>query len=385
MTAPYMRLSYLVSHPIQYQAPMLRRIADDPEIQLTVLFETLQSATGYHDQGFGRDVAWDVPLTEGYAHQAVSGIDEVQSRLAETDVLWVHGWDSRLRRKALALAARMGVPVLMRGENTSAAMPDGAGLRGMVKRHYLKVIFKHCAGFLCIGSQNRRYYEAHGVGEDRLFSMPYAVDNDFFTEQSQTASVRREDFRRELNLQPARPVVLFAGKLQRRKHPMALLQAWRNLDAQAARNPYLLFVGDGEERAALEASTGDDENVRILGFRNQTELPAFYDLADVFVLPSEREPWGLGVNEAMACGAAIIASDQCGCAADLVNDSCGAVVAAGDSQALAEALQTLLGDAERLATMGEAARKRIASCSYNEDVTGLKAAIKAVCPAPGKA
>jgi glycosyltransferase involved in cell wall biosynthesis len=385
MTGSPFRLCYLVSHPIQYQAPLLRRIADDPEIQLTVLFETLETAAGYHDEGFGRDVVWDVPLTEGYPHQLVSGIDDMRSQLAETDVLWVHGWDSRLRRKALALAARIDVPVLMRGENTLAAMPDGAGLRGMAKRHYLKVIFKHCAGFLCIGSQNRRYYEEHGVADDRLFSMPYAVDNDFFIERGQTASVRRKDFRRELNLQPDRPVVLFAGKLQQRKHPMALLQAWRNLDAQSAGHPYLLFVGDGEERAALEASIGDDEGVRVLGFRNQTELPAFYDLADIFVLPSEREPWGLSVNEAMACGTAIIASDQCGCAADLVDDSCGAVVAAGDSQALAEALQTLLGDAERLATMGEAARKRIASCSYNEDVTGLKAAIKAVCPAPGKA
>ena len=385
MTGPRTRLCYLVSHPIQYQAPLLRRIADDPEIELTVLFETLVTAASYHDQGFGRDVAWDVPLTEGYTHQAVSGIDEVRARLAETDVLWAHGWDSHLRRKALALAARMDVPVLMRGENTLAAMPDGAGLRGMAKRHYLKVIFKHCAGFLCIGSQNRRYYEAHGVGEDRLFSMPYAVDNDFFTERGQAASSRREDFRRELNLQPERPVVLFAGKLQRRKHPMALLQAWRSLDAQAAGHPYLLFVGDGEERAALEASIGDDEGVKLLGFRNQTELPAFYDLADVFVLPSEREPWGLGVNEAMACGTAVIASDQCGCAADLVDDSCGAVVPVGDSQALTDALQTLMGDAERLAAMGEAARMRIASCSFNEDIAGLKAAIKAVRPAPGKA
>ena len=100
--------------------------------------------------------------------------------------MWIHGWDSRLKLRALEAARRRGVPVLMRGENTLAAMPDGGGLRGMFKRTYLRWIFYRCAAFLCIGTDNRNYYRAHGIDDARLFSMPYAVDNQFFTQQVET-------------------------------------------------------------------------------------------------------------------------------------------------------------------------------------------------------
>jgi glycosyltransferase involved in cell wall biosynthesis len=377
-TAKPTRLVYLVSHPIQYQAPLLRRIAAETGIELTVLFETLVTAGTFQDAGFGRDVAWDVPLTEGYAHHAVASKADVERHLAAADVLWLHGWDSRLRRGALTLAAALGVPTLMRGENTAAAMPDGAGLRGLVKRHYLRTIFRHCAGFLCIGSDNRRYYAERGVAAERLFDMPYAVDNAFFAERAEAARPNRDNLRAELGLAPDAPVVLYAGKLQRRKHPLALYDAWRRIDGV---RPALVYVGDGEERPALEArveADGTDAQVRVLGFRNQSELPAFYDLADVFVLVSEREPWGLAINEAMACGTAAIASDQCGVAADLVDESCGAVVSAGDTAELASALARLVSDRAGLAAKGEAARRRVATWDFEADVAGLKQAIAAV-------
>ncbi len=380
---PTHRVCYLVSHPIQYQAPLLRRIAEDPDIELMVLFETLATASAYRDDGFGRDVAWDVPLTEGYRHREVSDTDGLRQQLTESDVLWLHGWDSKLKRRSLFLAQELRVPVLMRGENTMVAMPDGAGLRGMVKRHYLKSIFKHCAGFLCIGTENRRYFEAHGIDDARLFSMPYAVDNVFFANCAAEAAERREDFRRELGLSPDRAVVLFAGKLQARKHPQTLLKAWRKLVEGNSASPYLVYVGDGEEREGLEAEAGDDERIKMLGFRNQTELPALYDMADVFVLASEREPWGLAVNEAMACGTAVVVSDQCGCAVDLVSDDCGAVVASGDVDALASALRQLTSDVDNLKVLGCAAHQRISAWGFDEDIAGMKAALNAVCPVPG--
>ena len=59
-------------------------------------------------------------------------------------------------------------------------------------------------------------------------------------------------------------------------------------------------------------------DVRFLGFRNQSEMPAFYDLCDLFVLPSHFEPWGLVINEAMNAGKPVIVSDCVGAAPDLV-------------------------------------------------------------------
>jgi glycosyltransferase involved in cell wall biosynthesis len=382
LSEPRYRLCYLVSHPIQYQAPLLRRIAADADIELTVLFETLATASAYLDEGFGREVQWDVPLTEGYAHRQAMGEADLRRQLAESDALWLHGWDSALKRRALALAAAAGVPVLMRGENTLSAMPDGAGLRGMVKRHYLIKIFRDCGGFLCIGSENRAYYARFGIDVERLHDMPYAIDNGFFAARAAEAAERRDEFRAELGLEAGRPVVLFAGKLQRRKHPLTLLEAWRGM---AGDRPYLLFVGDGEEMAALRCGAEGEDGVRLLGFRNQTELPAFYDLADAFVLASEREPWGLAINEAMASGTAIISSDQCGATADLVDDEIGAVVPAGDVRALGDAMTAVLSDREALAAMGRAARERIANWDFEADVAGLKSALRAHVPSRGRA
>ena len=376
-----MRLTYLVSHPIQYQAPLLRMIAGQPDIELRVLFERAAETGTAFDPGFGREVAWDVPLTEGYENEVAATLGDVETALRSSDVLWLHGWDSGLKRGALAAAGRFGVPALMRGENTLAAMPDGWGPRGVVKRLYLQRIFARCAGFLCIGSDNRRYYESHGIGSDRLFSMPYAVDNAFFRDCAEAAAGRRQDFRAELGLEPGPKVGLFAGKLQRRKHPRTLLDAWARLEGGGGKPPYLLFVGDGEERAALQAAAGPyGERIRVLGFRNQTELPAFYDVADVFVLAAEREPWGLAVNEAMNGATAVIASDQCGCTADLIDDSCGRVVAAADAAALAAALADILAEPGRTEAMGQAARRRVAEWGFEQDLKGLRAAVEAVIP-----
>jgi len=379
------RLLYLVSHPIQYQAPMLRLIGAEADIDLFVLFEDMRTAEAYDDPGFGQTVEWDVPLTDGYAHGFAKFKEDIAIELEKADVLWVHGWASPLKKRALKLASEKGVPVLMRGENNQVSMPDGSGLNGMLKRWYLNRIFRHCTGFLCIGSDNRRYYQEHGIDEAKLFSMPYAVDNQFFRGRVAAAKPNRDAFRAELGLESDRPVILFAGKLQSRKHPLTLLAAFRELDMESARHPYLLYVGDGEQRTILETQSRDmGDRVRVLGFRNQTELPALYDLADVFVLASDREPWGLAVNEAMNGEAAVIVSDQCGCAADLIDDTCGRIIPADDAPALRHALADVLSDPTALTTMGENAARRISTWGLAEGVGGLKQALAQILPKSDK-
>ena len=374
-----MRLLYLVSHPIQYQAPLLRRVAAEPGIDLHVLFESMDTAKTYFDPGFGAEIRWSTPLTEGYSHEPAPSLSQVENRLKEADALWIHGWNSILKLRSLEIARRRGVPVLMRGENTLKAMPDGTGVRGVLKRAFLRWIFHRCTGFLCIGSENRAYYRAHDIDESRLFSMPYAVDNRYFRDQAAGAG---EALRADLGLAAERPVVLFAGKFQARKNPGVLLDAVQRMAAGEGERPYLLFVGEGEEKAALERASAGNDDVRFLGFQNQSDLPAFYDLADVFVLPSSVEPWGLAINEAMACGTAVVTTDESGAAVDLIDGTCGAVVPAGDATALAAALREILAAPETARRMGAAAAARIDTWSFDEDLEGLKAALKAVAGPP---
>lgn len=363
------RLLYLVSHPIQYQAPLLRRIAAEPGLTLRVLFGGTDTASRHHEPDFGVDVDWDVPLLEGYDHVALADT-HLRQEITEADVVWVHGWQYPWQRQATVFAKQYGVPVLMRGENWSVAMPDPWGPVGLAKRLWRRYLFGLCAGFLTIGSRNAEYYRAHGVPANRLFSMPYAIDNLAFAKRAEAALPEREALRAELGLKPGQPVLLFAGKLMQRKRPDLLVAAWKRARWNGPA-PALVFAGDGELREVLRQQAPE---AIVTGFRNQSQLPALYALADLLVVPSEREPWGLVVNEAMACGTGVVASDEVGAAHDLVSPQTGAIFRSGDIDALVAALADCL---PRSRALGEAASRAIAGWDFEADLRGLKAALAA--------
>jgi glycosyltransferase involved in cell wall biosynthesis len=392
------RLAYLVSHPIQYQAPLLRRITQEQDIALTVLFGSDFSVRGYKDEGFGVEVSWDVPLLEGYAAEflpklrdtgtisATSPINRgIYSRLqqpdgsAAFDALWVHGYASVNAWQAILAANALGIPVLLRAEGWLGDR-ERAPWKLALKRLFFAALRQGVAAVLPIGTRNAQYWQ-HYLGSDvPQFSMPYAVDNDWFARRTEAAVPQAAELRASLKLDPARPVILFASKLQTRKHADHLVTAYAQFLAgrDPTTAPYLVIVGDGEERVRLEAQCRELKlhDVRFAGFRNQTELPAYFHLADVFVLPSQHEPWGLIVNEAMAAGCAVIVSSDVGSHVDLVTDGItGYVYPVGDVAALAQALARVFTTSGAAANMGQAAKQRMATWSFEEDVRGLRAAL----------
>ena len=392
------RLAYFVSHPIQYQAPLLRRIALEPDIDLTVFFGSDFSVEAYQDKGFGVEVKWDVPLLEGYQYKFLPALRDngtagvfsplslgLTRTLAGTvtqpafDVLWVHGYATVNMLRAMIAAKSAGIPVLLRADIWLRDRPR-TGMTLLVKRLYFSLLSQLVDAVLAIGSHNREYWRYYLGDHFPLFLMPYSVDNTYFQRCSSEAARGRETLRAELGLEPGRPIILFASKLQTRKHCGDLVDAYARLSPGPGQAPvpYLVIVGDGEERSALEqqvAALGFD-SVRFCGFRNQSELPRFLDLCDVFVLPSRHEPWGLIVNEAMNAGRAIIVSDDVGAQIDLVTDGVeGCVYPVRDVNALADALRRVLATPETAAEMGRHALARISQWNFEADVRALRQAI----------
>jgi len=297
-------------------------------------------------------------------------------RRSQFDALWVHGYARAVNWLAIACAKLGGLKIFVR-DDTNLVSSSRSRFRRSVKRRLFRLLANAVDGFLAIGRANRDYYLAQGIPPGQIFSMRYCVDNEFFAARAAEASKKRDRARADLGLEPGRPVILYASKFEARKRPQDLLRAYeRVLERWGGKiRPYLIFAGDGELRPSVEeeAKAGGLSDVRFLGFRNQTELPALYDLCDVFVLPSLREPWGLVVNEVMAVGRAIIVSDEVGCAADLVADGVnGFVVPAGDVEALAQALTSVLSDRDRIRRMGEASRERIADWTFESNVESLR-------------
>jgi glycosyltransferase involved in cell wall biosynthesis len=143
---------------------------------------------------------------------------------------------------------------------------------------------------------------------------------------------------------------------------------------------YLVYAGDGPLRPELEALARRldvAERVRFLGFVNQSRLPGVYSASDLLVVPSEYEPFGVVVNEAMLCGCAVVVSDRVGAGADLVRTGeNGFVVRCGDLEALAGVLREALRDRERLQRMGQVAKERMATWSPRENIEGQIRAIE---------
>lgn len=391
------RIAYLVTHPIQYQAPLLGQVAREPGLDLTVFFCSDFSAKGFLDPAFGKVIDWDIPLLEGYRYEflpALGGRDRVSflrpfnyglgKRLTEGrfEVLWIHGYNRWFHWLAMWRAQARGLKVLIRDEATLISAPRNFAKR-LVKEGFFAGLKRLVDGFLAIGTLNREYYRHYGISDEKIISVPYAVDNAFFQAGAERAAAGREQLRRELGLAPGRPVILFVSKIEPRKRPADLLAAYLKLTKTiaVAGPPYLLFVGDGDQRIPLEEVVRDKEldSVRFLGFRNQTELPAYYDLCDVLVLPSVQEPWGLVVNEVMNAGRAVIVSDQVGCGPDLVrNGENGYIFEAGDISGLCQTLRRVLENRERCQLMGQKSLEIINKWSFEEDIRGLKKALASV-------
>lgn len=394
------RLAYFVSHPIQYQAPLLRRIAQESDIDLTVFFGSDFSVRGYKDEGFGVDVKWDVPLLDGYRHVFLPRIRDandvsfarplnrgflraLKGSGRQFDAVWVHGYATANSLHAMVAAKLLGLPVMLRAESWLRDRGRSA-TKLAAKRLFFAALESLVDAVLPIGALNSEYWRHYFDDRVPQFLVPYAVDNEYFSRLARAAEGTRKQLQAELSLDPARPVVLFASKLQERKKCADLLAAYARLASTGFRPvPYLVIVGDGEERASLErqaAATGLD-GIRFAGFRNQSEMPRFFDLATLFVLPSRHEPWGLIVNEAMNAARPVIVSDDVGCAPDLVhNGANGFVYRTGDIDALEGALRDVLVSPETAAQMGANAYERIQRWGIEQDVHGIRRALQYLVP-----
>jgi glycosyltransferase involved in cell wall biosynthesis len=386
-----LRLAGLVSHPIQYQVPLFRCLSAHPDVDFTAIFLSEHGVRPSFDPGFGRVLAYDVPLLDGYRHVHVRNrarhpntqrfFGAVNPGLAALlvrerfDALWVHGYAQASNWIGFVAAAATRLPLLIRGDSQLLVQPR-ARRRGL-RRITLTALFRLASGLLYVGEENRRFYECFGAPRHKLFFAPYGVDNAFFAERARAARLagRREALRQRMGAGPQDVVLLVVGKLMGFKRPLDVVHALAHLDRRAI----AVFVGDGELRADVEralAATGVRGTVT--GFVNQTDLPDWYAAGDVAVLASDFEKWGLVVNEAMACGLPIVVSDLVGCAPDLVHaGETGEVFRACDAESLAAALRPLIDQSDRRARLGAAARRLVARYDVAATAEGIIAAAQA--------
>jgi glycosyltransferase involved in cell wall biosynthesis len=385
------RVAVINTHPIQYFAPLYAHLNATSDIEVTALYLSDFSLRGAVDHGFGQAVAWDVDLLAGYPNRFIGRrwreiepfglratfVPEVFEavRRGGFDAVWINGHAVAANFLAMAAARMIGAPILMRCD-THLRLPVAPSKRAL-RRPMLSTLFSFCDAFLAIGSANREFYRAMGAPDEKISLVPFAIDNARFLRDARLSPQERVAVRRRHGLSPERPVVLYASKLQRRKHPDDLLRAARGLAGEGL-DFELAIAGSGEMRAELEAMAADPRlsNVVFPGFVNQSEMPKLLGACDIFVLPAEDEPWGLVVNEAMCAGLPIVISRELGCAPDLLrHGENGFGFAAGDVDGLADALRRLIVDASLRASMSRASLSIIGGWDYARCLGGLREAL----------
>lgn len=353
-------LAIVTSHPIQYQAPLWRELARTGKIPFEVWFLTPHAVKPSLDRDFGTTFAWDVDLLSGFPHRFLEvepgwrldrfgGVRLRESwgrllRAHQVTALWVEGWRFRTLWTAVRAARQLGIPVWLRGENNDLAAESLA--KRLWKHTALRWYFSQVSRFLYIGTPNRRFYRRLGVDERRMAPAPYCVDVARFRAAADRLGPERPSIRAAWNIAPEARCLLFCAKLIGKKRPSDVLAGAERAAASTGFPIHLLWVGDGQLGAEIEAAAKRQTHVRstFAGFVNQSEIPRAYTAADLLVLASDAgETWGLVVNEALASGLPAVASDRCGCAEDLVRtQGPGRVFPCGDINGLAEAIATAL-------------------------------------------
>jgi glycosyltransferase involved in cell wall biosynthesis len=345
------KLGVVASHPIQYQAPWFRNLAE--RVDLTVIFACQLDAKA-QGKDFGRAFVWDVDLLSGYRHEFLTNISQspdtarffgcdtpaVGDRINKEnfDAVILTGWNLKSYWQASEVCRKRGIPVLVRGD--SQLETPRSKVRQLIKKVVYPILLKRFDGFLCVGTRNREYLKYYGVGDERIFSAPHFIDNDWFSARAVEGD--RVQIRSQWGCREDEVVVLFAGKFIEEKRAVDLLRAVASLPESI--HPLVVMVGGGELESCLRTAASE-AGIRVVftGFKNQSELPELYAAADAIVLPSYSETWGLVVNEAMACGIPAVVSDACGCAPDLVEDGVtGFTYPCGDVVALAVCLKEIV-------------------------------------------
>jgi len=385
------RIAIVASHPIQYHAHWYRELARSPDLEVEVLYAHRATAGDQAQAGFGVDFDWDVPLLEGYRYRFLRNVSrkpglnefggtdspELRSIMIHErfDAVVVSGWHTKSYWQAIRACWESGTPVMVRSD--SHLHDDRPAFRKILKWLPYRYFISRIDACLAAGTWSRDYFLHYGARPERVFIVPHCTG--LTAPVARDVAAHRRALRSRWGIRENACVFLFAGKFIARKRPFDFMRAVAAASAPGA-PVHGLIVGDGPLRGEMEELGASlCAPVTFTGFLNQTEMPDAYTAADILVLPSDQDTWGLVVNEAMTRGRACIVSDRVGCAPDLIEPGrTGFVFPLGDVHALTEYIRQIANTQSMASRMGAEAEKLMARYSPRAAADALNRAVAAI-------
>lgn len=384
------KIAIVTTHPIQYNAPWFRLLAAGGKVKPKVFYTWSQVEGGnQYDPGFGKNVKWDIPLLEGYEYSFVNNvanrpgshhrkginnptlIKEIEAW--KPDAVLVFGWNFVSHLQCIRYFHKK-IPVLFRGDST--LLRNQNLILRTARLVYLKWVYSFIDFALYVGTENRKYFKKYGLQESQLIFAPHAIDTDRFADKDGCYQSLANTWKLKLGIPDNRLVILYAGKFEEIKCPSIIIYLAKKLSGYPV---HFIMAGNGPLENDLKLKASAINQITFVDFQNQQQMPVLYRLADFFILTSASETWGLGINEAMASGRAVIARNTCGCAVDLVEEGVnGFVFDFLDINALISKIQIIIEDKLEWSKMGKKSMEKIASYSFGEILKSIEEILKKI-------
>ena len=380
------KLAIVTTHPIQYNAPWFKLLTENGKVLPKVFYTWGQLQVEHKfDPGFGKGIQWDIPLLEGYEYSFIKNISNdpgshhrngiinptliVEIEAWQPDAVLIFGWNFKSHLECIRHFYKK-IPVIFRGDST--LLDQVKGIKSLLRYIFLKWVYTHVDFALYVGTNNKNYFLKYGLKNKQLIFATHAIDNERFAEPNSLYHTQATILKEQLGIKPNDVVLLFAGKLENKKNPLYLIQLMKD---QSNPKLKLLYVGNGSLENILKNIAFNDTRILFLDFKNQSQMPAIYRIADLVILPSKGpgETWGLSLNEAMASGVAVSATYKTGGAIDLIEEGVnGCLFDISNTNAINKIIENSLLSKNQLVRMGKESQKKINQFSFLKITNALE-------------
>ncbi|MCG2737893.1 MAG: glycosyltransferase family 4 protein [Candidatus Methanoperedenaceae archaeon] len=363
-----------------YRVPLFEGLAKHPSIDLSVYF-----CAKTH-----KERKWDILDSITYNYEILSGITlefssiiyhinpSVISKLIQGkyDAVIIGGSADFTTQTAFVTSKLLKTPVILWSEGIESAQ----SFLGKLINPLTKYIVRNVSAIVVPGTMSRDFYVKMGAIPEKIFIAPNIVDNKMFIGKSSKFKEDKGKFKHELNINNDK-VILYVGQLIKRKGVEYLINAFKKIKYKND-DICLIIIGDGVLKRELEEICVKKQikDVHFTGWVSEEKKIIYYSIADLFVLPTLEDVWGLVINEAMCCGLPIISTNAAGCAVDMIipGDN-GFFVDAANADQLYLTMKKIILNEEVARKMGKISLEIIES-EFNLDkmVNGFFSAIEYV-------
>jgi len=383
------KITILDMSPTHYRVPIYTKLAKRKNIDLMVYFSSDYGIKKSYNKAFGCKLKWENDLS-GFTHKFLKNYHWSKNPLPpkkmwnfgiikeiiknKFDAIVIVSYTPLSHELAIIMAKLMGTPIILKEEIDLDKQPKG--VKGILKKIFLKIIIKNSDGLLYGYKKNKEFYKYYGAKEKKLFFFPCAVDNNFFQKEKKKLP-KKEILKKKLGFSKDDFIGIFIGRLIKQKNVLHLIKAIEML--QKKKLPIgLIVVGEGDQKKALKDYVKKNKinKIKFVGFKQQRELGKYIKASDISLLASSDDRSPKSLNETMNFDLPAIVTNYVKTAPDLVKvRRTGFIYPVGNIIKLSKYIEKLYKDKILYKHMSKNTANLIKKWNFDKDIEGLLEAV----------